>query len=187
SARLAGVERIPFADASELRAALERLAAWHPQVVVALAPAALVTHRILTLPFGSRRRVAATLPLELLGQLPAAPEDPVIAFEPLALAAEVRWVLAALGGAPPTIVATGADRARIAAALDARPLADVDDACAVVAGAAIGGRHGVAFDLGLRPSGTSLRRVAALAAVAVVLACLDLGLARYDLARRDAA
>src|SRR5439155_8285442 len=83
SARLAGVERIPFADASELRAALERLAAWHPQVVVALAPAALVTHRILTLPFGSRRRVAATVPLELLGQLPAAPEDPVIAFEPL--------------------------------------------------------------------------------------------------------
>ena len=249
SARLAGVERIPFADASELRAALERLAAWHPQVVVALAPAALVTHRILTLPFGSRRRVAATLPLELLGQLPAAPEDPVIAFEPLvaaglpparvelapiavwslmpdaagdaaiivadgersalsvrrggrivglralgtpatepvALAAEVRWVLAALGGAPPTIVATGADRARIAAALDARPLADVDDACAAVAGAATGGRHGVAFDLGLRPSGTSLRRVAALAAVAVVLACLDLGLARYDLARRDVA
>ena len=275
SARLAGVERIPFADASELRAALERLAAWHPQVVVALAPAALVTHRILTLPFGSRRRVAATLPLELLGQLPAAPEDPVIAFEPLAhteagtvvlaaaarraeleasieplvaaglpparvelapiavwslmpdaagdaaivvadgersalsvrrggrivglralgtpatepvaLAAEVRWVLAALGGAPPTIVATGADRARIAAALDARPLADVDDACAAVAGAATGGRHGVAFDLGLRPSGASLRRVAALAVVAVALACLDLGLARYDLARRDAA
>src|SRR5437667_1911253 len=109
------------------------------------------------------------------------------ATEPVALAAEVRWVLAALGGAPPTIVATGADRARIAAALDARPLADVDDACAVVAGAAIGGRHGVAFDLGLRPSGTSLRRVAALAAVAVVLACLDLGLARYDLARRDVA
>src|SRR5437870_1309197 len=164
AARLAGVERIPFADASELRAALERLAAWHPQVVVALAPAALVTHRILTLPFGSRRRVAATLPLELLGQLPAA-----------------------LGGAPPTIVATGADRARIAAALDARPLADVDDACAVVAGAATGGRHGVAFDLGLRPSGASLRRVAALAVVAMVLVCLDLGLARYDLTRRDAA
>ena len=56
-----------------------------------------------------------------------------------------------------------------------------------MAGAATGGRHGVAFDLGLRPSGTSLRRVAALAAVAVVLACLDLGLARYDLARRDVA
>ena len=56
-----------------------------------------------------------------------------------------------------------------------------------MAGAAIGGRHGVGFDLGLRPSGTSLRRVAALAAVAVVLACLDLGLARYDLARRDVA
>jgi len=95
SARLAGVERIPFADASELRAALERLAAWHPQVVVALAPAALVTHRILTLPFGSRRRVAATLPLELLGQLPAAPEDPVIAFEPLAHTEAGTVVLAA--------------------------------------------------------------------------------------------
>src|SRR5436305_15301156 len=81
SARLAGVERIPFADASELRGALERLAAWHPQVVVALAPAALVTHRILTLPFGSRRRAAATLPLEFLGQLPAAPADPVLAFQ----------------------------------------------------------------------------------------------------------
>ena len=109
------------------------------------------------------------------------------ATEPVALAAEVRWVLAALGVAPPTIVATGADRARIAAALDARPLADVDDACAVVAGAATGARHGVAFDLGLRPSGASLRRVAALAVVAMVLVCLDLGLARYDLARRDAA
>src|SRR2546430_16244019 len=78
SARLAGVERIPFADASELRAALERLAAWHPQVLVALAPAALVTHRILTLPFGSRRRFAAPPPPERPGPPPAPQDDPVL-------------------------------------------------------------------------------------------------------------
>src|SRR5205823_12477595 len=78
AARLAGVERIPFADASELRAALERLAAWHPQVVVALAPAALVTHRILTLPFGSRRRVAATPPVQHPGPPHAPTDDPAI-------------------------------------------------------------------------------------------------------------
>src|SRR5881398_3283371 len=279
--RLGAVERIAFADRAELSAALERLAASRPQAVVAALPAALVTHRILTLPFRGRHRLAATVPFELLGQLPAAPDDPVIAFERLArteggtvvlaavarradvdaylqplvaaglaparvdlaplpvwnlvpaaagdtalvladgersalsvrrggriaglralgaaasepteLAAEVRWALAALGGAPPTIVVTGPDAGPVAAALGAVPLrelasttADIE-ACAVAVGLAAAGRHGVGFEVGAGAPGASLRLVAALGLLALVLGALDLGLVRYDLSRRDAA
>src|SRR5439155_1699612 len=187
SARLAGVERIPFADASELRAALERLAAWHPQVVVALAPAALVTHRILTLPFGSRRRVGATLPLELLGQLPAAPEDPVIAFEPLARTEAGTVVLAAaarraeLEASIEPLVAAGLPPARVELAPIAvwslMPDAAGDAAIVVADGerSALSVRRGGRI-VGLRALGTPATEPVALAAeVRWVLAALGGG------------
>ena len=94
--RLGAVERIAFADRAELAAALERLAASRPQAVMTALPAALVTHRILTLPFRSRHRLASTVPFELLGQLPAAPDDPVVAFERLARTESGTVVLAAV-------------------------------------------------------------------------------------------
>src|SRR5438094_873902 len=276
--RLGAVERIAFADRAELSAALERLAASRPQAIVTALPAALVTHRILTFPFRGRHRLAATVPFELLGQLPAAPDDPVVAFERLArtesgtvvvaaaarradvdasleplvaaglaparvdlaplpvwnlvpaaagdtalvladgersalsvrrggriaglralgaaasepteLAAEVQWALAALGGAPPTIVVTGPDAVPVAAALGAVPLRELaattadTEACAVAVGLVAGGRHGVAFDVGPGARGTSLRPIAALALLALVLGAVDLGIVRHDLSRR---
>src|SRR5947199_9300710 len=94
--RLVAVERIAFADRAELAAALERLAASRPQAIVTALPAALVTHRILTFPFRGRHRLAATVPFELLGQLPAAPDDPVVAFERLARTESGTVVLAAV-------------------------------------------------------------------------------------------
>src|SRR5436309_840847 len=94
--RLGAVERIAFADRAELAAALERLAASRPQAIVTALPAALVTHRILTFPFRGRHRLAATVPFELLGQLPAAPDDPVVAFERLARTESGTVVLAAV-------------------------------------------------------------------------------------------
>src|SRR5437870_2174678 len=242
--RLGTVERIACADRTELSAALERLAASRPEAVMTALPAALVTHRILTLPFRARHRLAATVPFELLGQLPAAPDDPVVAFERLArtesgtvvlaavarradvdasleplvaaglaparvdlaplpvwnlvpaaagdtalvladgersalsirrggriaglralaaaasepaeLAAEVRWTLAALGGAPPTIVATGPDAGPVAAALGAVPLRELAstttdvEAGAVAVGLVAAGRHGVGFGVRAR-------------------------------------
>src|SRR5207253_7462819 len=69
--RLGAVERIAFADRAELAGALAQLAASRPQAVLTALPAALVTHRFVALPFRDRRRLAATVPLELLGQLPA--------------------------------------------------------------------------------------------------------------------
>ena len=131
------------------------------------------------------------------------------AREPAALASEVRWSLAALGGAPPTLVVTGADAGpalvrALAAATGARivPLAEVarlvpghgaDElaACAVaaglVAGAGRAARAGLALG-GTEPAGHgSLQRAAALAALALALGALDVGLAHHRLARRDAA
>ena len=279
--RLGAVERITFADRTELSGVLAELAVSRPQAVLTALPPLLVTHRIFTLPFRDRRRLAATVPLELLGQLPAAPDDPVIAFEslvrteagtvvlaavarradvdaylapfvaaglaparldlvplpawglvpdtagdaalviadgdrsalsvrrdgrvaalralgaaaaePAALAAEVRWSLAALGGAPPTIVAAGPDAAPVAAALGAVRLGELTsttadmEACAVAVGLAAGGRHGLSFDVGIGAPGSSLRPVAALALLALVLGAVDLGVIRHDLSRRDAA
>src|SRR5437899_1360938 len=161
--RLGEVERIAFADRAELSAALERLAASRPQAVVAALPAALVTHRILTLPFRGRHRLAATVPFELLGQLPAAPDDPVIAFERLARTEGGTVVLAAV-----------ARRADVDAYL--QPL--------VAAGLAP-----VRLDLAPLPVWNLVPAAAgdtALVLLALVLGALDLGLVRYDLSRRDA-
>jgi Tfp pilus assembly protein PilN len=131
------------------------------------------------------------------------------ARDPAALAAEVRWSLAALDGAPARIVLAGADGdARLAAELaaatgsDVVPLpraARVDGACdptslsagAVAAGLVLG--YGERHRAGIALGGTgevaagSYRRIAALAVAALVLVCLDLAVVRVGLARRDAA
>jgi len=130
------------------------------------------------------------------------------AGQPAALAAEVRWALAALSGAPATIVVAGADAdgplaAALAAATGARvvPLVDVAPlalaegarsiaACAVAAGLIVGAGRGARAGLALagsEPAGHgSLGRVAALAGLALALGALDAGLERHRLARRDA-
>jgi len=131
------------------------------------------------------------------------------AREPAELASEVRWSLAALGGAPATVVVAGADAGgalarALAAATGARivPLAEatrlvprhgMDEiaACAVAAGLVAGAGRAACAGLalgGTEPAGHgSLQRAAALAALALALGVLDVGLAHHRLARRDAA
>ena len=292
--RVTSLERIRLPASSALPDALATLAAEHPGVVMSVVPAAAVAHRFLTLPFRDRRRLARTVPLELLGQLPCELDGGTIAFEALGagtggtqvlaalvrgedvaartsmltaagiaptrldlaplpvwnllpagndlavvvadgrqssvsvrragqvmglralgapaadaigLAAEVRWSLAGLGGAPATVVLAGADggaalAGALAGAIPARivPLAELSGtqctehtelaACAVAAGLVVGA--GRRTPVGLRLAGASaddgsLRRVAALAAAALLLGVLDLGIVRWGLARRDAA
>jgi Tfp pilus assembly protein PilN len=117
-----------------------------------------------------------------------------------ALAAEVRWTLAALGEMPPTVVVAGPHAVpALATALAERtgipvlPLeratsARVDDlaACAVAAGLVVGGAGGLRLGGTETPAG-SWRTAAALAAAAALLAAGNLGLWHARLARRDVA
>jgi hypothetical protein len=128
--------------------------------------------------------------------------------EPAAFAAEVRWSLAALGGVPATLVLAGADASdtlasALATATGARVVALDDVAVAAVRGRAQLGACALAAGLvagvarrdraGVFLAGTSagepgsLRRVAALALVAVAFAATDAALLHAHLARRDAA
>jgi len=148
---------------------------------------------------GDRSAVA----IRRAGRLAALRALGAAAAEPAALAAEVRWSLAALGGTPPLVVVAGADQDATLAALGgagarALPLAEATPlalpranlaACAVAAGLVAGGRGPATLALGGAPEGDGrgLRRSAALALVALALAALDVGLARHGLARRDAA
>jgi hypothetical protein len=126
--KLTGIERAPFADPSELPALLARLVGPKPHLLLAAFPAARVTHRILTLPFHDARRLARAVPLELLGQLPAEPEDALVAFRVLGRVSGGTTVLA--------VVARRAEveshAARLAAVADApvrvalAPLAALD-------------------------------------------------------------
>jgi hypothetical protein len=98
AARLTAVERVPLDGGAEpLRAALAGLAAARPAVVLTTLPLALCTHRLLRLPFRDRTRLARTAPLELLGQLPVAPDDLVVATRPTGQTAGGTEVLAAAG------------------------------------------------------------------------------------------
>ncbi len=119
-----------------------------------------------------------------------------------AFAAEVCWSLAALGEPPPTIILAGADAASVLGALRAAtrgisvvPIGRVAtargddlDACAVAAGLVLGaGRTGSGLRLGgTQASAGSWRAAAALAAAAIVLAVVNLGLWHLRLAQHDA-
>jgi len=130
------------------------------------------------------------------------------AHDPAALAAEVRWSLAALGGVPPAIVLAGADAgpdlaAALGVATGARivPIADAVrvrlpagaemlSACAVAAGlvTAAGRRARAGLTLaGAPPLGrATLHRTAALGLIALALGAVAVGLVRHGLARREA-
>jgi len=95
-ARIASTATVAPDDAAGLGAALAGA-----RTVVATLPLQRVTHRILRLPFRRPRDLAATVPLELLAQLPAEPPDPAIGFVALGSDAAGTTILAA--------VARGAD------------------------------------------------------------------------------
>jgi type II secretion system protein L len=93
--RLTAVERVPLDGGPEaLRPALAALAAAGPAAVLTTLPLARTTHRLLTLPFRDRARLAGTAPLELLGQLPLSADDAVVATRPLGPTAAGSEVLA---------------------------------------------------------------------------------------------
>src|SRR5262249_39928775 len=99
AARLTAVERVPLDGGAEpLRAALAALAALaaaRPAAVLTTVPLAICTHRLLHLPSRARTRLLPPVPLELLGQLPVAPEDLLVATRPTGHTAGGTEVLAA--------------------------------------------------------------------------------------------
>jgi Tfp pilus assembly protein PilN len=73
--RLVSCARVPCPTPAERRSALTAALAWRPHLVVAALPLSRLAHRFLTLPFRDSRRVAETITLELVGQLPADPGE----------------------------------------------------------------------------------------------------------------
>jgi len=95
AARLTAVERVPLDDGPEpLRAALAALAAARPAAVLTTLPLAVCTHRLLQLPFRDRTRLARTVPLELLAQLPVGPDELLVASHTIRRTAAGSEVLA---------------------------------------------------------------------------------------------
>jgi Tfp pilus assembly protein PilN len=117
--RLFGTLRVTAIERRPRPGGLEACGGARGATVLTALPAAAVTHRVLTLPFRDRRRLARTVPYELLGQLPVDSAGLAVAFAPLAtgpagttlLAVAVRQadleahaaVLAAAGLAPARI------------------------------------------------------------------------------------
>jgi len=93
--RLTAIERIAVEGPASVPAALARLVVHRPLEVRTVLPAHAVTHRTLVLPFRDRRRLARTVPLELLGQLPLDPPDATVAFTSLGMVEGGTVVLAA--------------------------------------------------------------------------------------------
>ncbi len=88
--RMTALERLPCT-------ALESVAGIAPpHVVLTALPLAQVSHRLLTLPFRDRRRLARTVPLELLGQLPLTPAEAPVVYTPLGRTMDGTAVLAAV-------------------------------------------------------------------------------------------
>ncbi|HZP43565.1 MAG TPA: PilN domain-containing protein [Candidatus Binatia bacterium] len=83
--RLTGFERVPLEGPVEAGGA----------AVASALPAAAVAHRVLVLPFRDRRRLARTVPLELLGQLPVERDGLVVGWTALGPAERGTAVLAA--------------------------------------------------------------------------------------------
>jgi len=115
--RLTGVRRLPLD-------ALPALARRRPSTVLAALPAARASHRLLVLPFRDARRLAQTVPLELLGQLPAEPDDATVAFARLGAVDDGTAVLAAVArrGDVATYVAPLAAAGLVPARVDLAPL-----------------------------------------------------------------
>jgi Tfp pilus assembly protein PilN len=95
-----GLARVAAADSGAVAAAFASVAAWRPQLVRTVVPAAAVTHRFLRLPFRDQRRLARTVPLELAGHLPFDAGDAPIAFARIDVAGDGATVLAALAPRP---------------------------------------------------------------------------------------
>lgn len=83
AARVVRVERIPLDGAAALPAAIAALRIGTATRVHVAVPLHDTTHRLVTLPFRDRARLARTAPLELLGQLPVEPADVHVASAPL--------------------------------------------------------------------------------------------------------
>jgi Tfp pilus assembly protein PilN len=150
----------------------------------------------LVLADGDRSAVALRRGGRLVGlrALAARPSDDA------AFVAEVRWVLAALGGAP-TVILCGADaspalcdRLGRDCGVRATPLADVvvpawrvPDVSTVAVAAALAASPGLVLDRrhDRAADGRRTRRVARIAVAAAVLAIADVGLVRWQLVRRD--
>jgi type II secretion system protein L len=88
--------RLPLEPGASLADVLASARAWRPSAIVAALPIARTTHRVLALPFRDRRRLVETVPLELLGQLPADPGDVAIGHLPLGASGDGTRVLAAV-------------------------------------------------------------------------------------------
>jgi hypothetical protein len=171
--RITSVERLPLEHGAEsLPITLAALAAARPAVVLTTLPLARTTHRMLTLPFRDRTRVAGTAPLELFGQLPISADDATVAARVLGPAPGGSEVLAvavpraALDAQAACFATAGLPATRIdLAPLAALQLLADDDAALVLA-------DGRASALVVRRGGrlAALRALGADAADAVALA-----------------
>lgn len=91
--RLIKLARVPLTDGVALRRLLRGAD------VRLVLPLQSVTHRRLSLPFRRHAQLAATAPLELLGQLPTEPDDAIIGWLPLLRSTSGTEVLAAVARA----------------------------------------------------------------------------------------
>jgi Tfp pilus assembly protein PilN len=130
--RLVGLDRVPCASGGARRAALASALGGRAHEVIAALPVAELAHRVLSLPFRDARRIAETVSLELLGQLPSDPGDVAVGHVAIGAAPDGTRVLAALVRRA-RVASIGLDAARVEAALVGAPrLVDGDGDVAIV-------------------------------------------------------
>jgi Tfp pilus assembly protein PilN len=96
ASRITGLARLPYATPAGLAEALARAIPADRAIHVAIAvPLASAAHRLFELPFSDGRRLAETVPLELVGQLPADPGEVAIGFEVVTRSSRCSTILAA--------------------------------------------------------------------------------------------